>query len=157
LAKIVLNGCYGGFHWSNRAIVEILKRKGVLDKTTFVRTKWGEAPTEISESEYVEGERYSMYHVNDESWEGFDLRDDPDAIAVLEEKGSNFCSGSCSELYIEEYDEELFIPKIEEYDGSETLDLIPNLTEEKVRNCNTIDEVVELLRKTGALCHRFCA
>ena len=152
MAKIILNGRYGGFKWSNRGIVEILKRKGVLDKTTFLLEEYNKPDIQVSESEFIESDDWRLtFRVDDEAWEGFDERTDPDAIAVFEEKGSRFCSGRSSNLYMEEYDEDLFVASIDEYDGAESLDLIPNLTEAKVRNCHTIDEVVELLRKTGAL------
>ncbi|MBP5423863.1 MAG: hypothetical protein J6W49_04705 [Paludibacteraceae bacterium] len=111
MAKIILNGCFGGYSWSDKAIQELSEIKGKK--------------------------------VNSREWL---LREDPDAIALIETKGSKYCSGIFAELYVEEYDEELWIPDIHEYDGTETLDLTPRLTEKQIRACKNMDEVVELLK-----------
>ena len=160
MAKIILSSD-GFLRWSNRGIVEILRRKGVLDKAKFyqyVRRPDSYRPDtiEISMSEYI-AQKYLPHRydckIEDENWRnGFDERTDPDAIAVLEEKGSEFCSSPNTKLFIEEYDSDLFIAVIEG-DEEDYITLIPNLTEKKVRECNSIDGVVELLRKMGAL-HR---
>ena len=76
-----------------------------------------------------------------------DLRSDPDAIRLLEEKGSKYCSGGFANLEIEEYDEDLWIPEVDEYDGFESLKLVPRLSESRIRNCRSFDEVIELLRR----------
>lgn len=86
----------------------------------------------------------------DSAWDS-ELRDDPVAIAVLEQYGSKWCSAGFANLAIEQYDEDLFIPEIEEYDGSETLKLIPRVTESRIRACNSVDEIVDFLRRTNVL------
>lgn len=78
-------------------------------------------------------------------WE-YDLREDSDAIALIEERGSEFCSGECAELIVEEYDGDKFIADISEYDGWESLHLIPRFTEAMIRACSSIDEVVDLIK-----------
>lgn len=111
MAKIILNGCFGGYGWSAQAIRDL---------------------------EAIKGKQLGTYDD--------DLRCDPDAIALLENKGSKYCSGPFAKLYIKEYDPELWIPDIHEYDGSETLDVTARLTEEQVRACKDMDEVVALLK-----------
>jgi hypothetical protein len=137
MAKIILNGCFGGYHWSVEGIIEVLKRKGATNITVddgFCKEVHG----------IINGEKVDVYNLD---------RKDPVAIQVLEEKGSKFCSSNFSNLYIEEYDENDFIADIDEYDGSETLELIPRITEKRIRACRNIDEVVELLRRTGVFVH----
>lgn len=119
MAKIILNGCFGGYGWSEKALRDLAAVKGrVVDQ-------------------YDD-----------------DLREDADAIALLEKKGSKYCSGFCAKLYIQEYDPELWIPDIHEYDGSESLDLTPRLTEEQIRACKSMDEVVDLLKARHMFCDR---
>ena len=137
MAKIILNGCFGGYHWSTQGIEEVLKRKGA----TNITVDSGFAPEVHG---ILNGEKVDVYNLD---------RDDPVAIQVLEEKGSKFCSSSFSNLYIEEYDENDFIADIDEYDGNESLKLIPRITEKRIRACRNIDEVVELLRRTRVFVH----
>ena len=86
----------------------------------------------------INGEKVDVYNLD---------REDPIAIQVLEEKGSKFCSSEFSELFIEEYDENDFIPSVDEYDGMESLELTPRVTEARIRACRSIDEVINLLRR----------
>ena len=130
MAKIILNGCYGGYHWSVEGIAEVMKRKGA----TAVRIGGDRLFKEVIA--VVNGETVTCSNLD---------REDPIAIQVLEEKGSKFCSSEFSELFVEEYDENDFIPNIDEYDGMESLELIPRVTEKRIRACRSIDEVVELL------------
>ena len=88
--------------------------------------------------------------LNSYSWEE-DERMDPGAVAMLEEMGSEFCSGDYARLEIEEFDDDLFIPMINEYDGSESLELSPNLSEARIRACKDMDAVIDLLRKTRVI------
>jgi len=130
MAKIILNGCFGGYHWSTQGIEEVLKRKGATDITVdsgFCAEVHGT----------LNGEKVDVYNLD---------REDPVAIQVLEDMGSKFCSSNCSELYIEEYNENDFIPSVDECDGMESLELIPRVTEARIRACCNIDEVVEFLR-----------
>ena len=129
MAKIILNGCFGGYHWSPEGIIEVLKRKGATNITVddgFCKEVHG----------IINGEKIDVYNLD---------REDPVAIQVLEDMGSKFCSSSFSELFIEEYDENDFIPSIDEYDGMESLELTPRVTEKRIRACRSMDEVVELL------------
>lgn len=131
MAKIILNGCFGGYRWSTQGIVEVLKRKGA----TNIRVDSGVCPEVHG---ILNGEMVDVYNLD---------REDPVAIQVLEDMGSKFCSSNFSELYIEEYDADDFIPSVDEYDGMESLELTPRVTEERIRACRSIDEVIELLRR----------
>jgi hypothetical protein len=131
MAKIILNGCFGGYHWSTRGIVEVLKRKGA----TGIRVDSGFFPEVHG---ILNGEMVDVYNLD---------REDTVAIQVLEDMGSKFCSSDFSELYIEEYNADDFIPSVDEYDGMESLELTPRVTEERIRACRSIDEVVEFLRR----------
>ena len=131
MAKIILNGCFGGYHWSPEGIIEVLKRKGATNITVdggFCKEVHG----------IINGEKVDVYNLD---------REDPIAIQVLEDMGSKFCSSDFSQLYIEEYDANDFIPSVDEYDGMESLELIPRVTETRIHACRNIDEVVELLRR----------
>lgn len=131
MTKIILNGCFGGYHWSPEGIIEVLKRKGATNITVddgFCKEVHG----------IINGEKVDVYNLD---------REDPVAIQVLEEKGSKFCSSEFSELYIEEYDANDFIPSVDEYDGMESLELTPRVTEARIHACRNINEVVELLRR----------
>lgn len=130
MAKIILNGCYGGYQWSVEGIAEVMKRKGA----TAVRISGDRLFKEVIA--VVNGEMVTCSNLD---------REDPIAIQVLEEKGSKFCSSEFSELFVVEYNENDFIPNIDEYDGMESLELIPRVTEKRIRACRSIDEVVELL------------
>lgn len=132
MAKVILNGCYGGYGWSKQGIVEVLKRKGA----TNIRIDGDNFIHEVNA--VLNGEAITVYDID---------REDPVAIQVLEEKGSKFCSSAFAKLYIKEYDADDFIPNIDEYDGMETLELTPRVTEERIRACRNINEVVELLRR----------
>lgn len=48
-------------------------------------------------------------------------RQDADLIALIEEKGSEFCSGDCSHLFVVTVPEEATDWEIEDYDGIETI------------------------------------
>jgi len=175
MKSIILNNCYGGYSWSLKGVREVLKRKGI--KFRYMAVVYPEPgrpeKIEITESQfqyilehrdktrycgpdglyvsevYFEGEndpdKDSPYY---RGWNKYSIdREDPDAIAVFEEFGPVFCSGEHAKLYLDEYDDEDWVADIDEYDGMETLDLQPRLTEKRVRACKNIDEVVELLRR----------
>ena len=131
MAKIILNGCFGGYHWSTQGIVEVLKRKGA----TSIRVDSGFFPEVHG---ILNGEMVDVCNLD---------REDPVAIQVLEDMGSKFCSSDFSELYVEEYNADDFIPSMDEYDGMESLELTPRVTEERIRACRSINEVVEFLRR----------
>lgn len=132
MAKVILNGRFGGYGWSTKGIVEVLKRKGA----TNIRAGGDGFIHEVNA--VLNGEEITVYDID---------REDPVAIQVLEEMGSKFCSDGFAKLYIQEYDADDFIPNIDEYDGMETLELTPRVTEKRIRSCRNIDEVVELLRR----------
>ena len=169
MKKVILNGCFGGYGWSNHAVVDYLERQGKhLEFRRFLGygkkdngdTDWGSkfyAP--VTREQFL-----AQDHANSETYlygcavladgKEFDTyldRDDEDAIALLEEKGSEYCSGAHAKLYIDEYDETLFDWSIDEYDGSENLELIPLLTEERIRACENVDAIVDLLRRMNLL------
>ena len=117
MAKMILNGCWGGYGWSEEAL-DVLR----------IRT----------------GRSFDRW--------GFNVpRDDAYAVALLEEKGSEFCSGPSSRLRVEEYDADLFEAYVDDYDGQESLTLMPSLTEARIRSCKNMDEVVELLRQANVV------
>ena len=167
MAKIILNGCFGGYGWSKKGILAVLQKKNFKNLKFFATvypTPGNRKTIQISEQEFLQFEEHrrtstgcyiGSVYIEDETgkeWSDFDInREDPDAIAVLEERGAKFCSGDYSDLYIEDYDENLFVASIDEYDGVETLRLSPNLSEESIRACKNIDEIVELLKATGAI------
>ena len=132
MKKIVLNGCFGGFSLSKEGTLAILERKGI----GVVK---------------VEEDRYGYFTIHASNGEEYyshsfdDIRDDEDLVAVVEELGEK-ANGSCASLYIDEYDEENFDYYIDEYDGSENLDLIPVVTEKRLSECKTTSEIVEYLK-----------
>ena len=131
MKKVIINSCYGGYGWSNEAIREYL-----------TQTTKGADIREGNGGMYVNGLFF---------WGGNICRTDSVAIALLEEKGSEFCSGPYSSLKIAEYDDEYFEYDIDEYNGIETLKLIHLLSEDRIRSCSSMDEVVELLRKCNVI------
>lgn len=131
MAKIILNGCFGGYHWSTQGIEEVLKRKGATDITV-------DSGLCAEVHGTLNGEKVDVYNLD---------REDPVAIQVLEDMGSKFCSSDFSKLYIEEYDADDFIPSVDDYDGMESLELTPRVTEKRIRACRSMDEVVDLLRR----------
>ena len=173
MTKIILNGCYGGYGWSMKGVYAVLQKKNKKN-LRFVAEAYpnpgNRVELEVSESQWLKmaesisqhnnkcgpnGMYISDVHIVDEDgkkwfWLSID-REDPDAIEVLERLGSEYCSSDYAKLYIEEYDENLFVADIDEYDGVESLELKPNLTEERIRACSSIDEVVKLLKETRAI------
>ena len=154
MRKIILNDCLGRYGWSNRGIVEVLRKKRVMDNAKFFEGNRSGLHAEITVAEFIcrdGSDEFDSYVEVDGRplWE-ID-REDMDAIAVLEKCGSEFCSGQRASLSVEEYDDEDFVIYIDGHGGTERLGLIPNLTEARIRACQNIDEVVELMRRTGAL------
>lgn len=136
MKKIILNACYGGYSWSQAGISEVLARKAATDIHP-VDDVWSDTVKARLNGKPV---TVSCLDVD---------RDDPIAIAVLEEKGPEFCSGKSADLVIEEYDDDKFIAHIDEYDGLESLKLIPKLSEKRIRECSSVDEIVALLDDLG--------
>jgi hypothetical protein len=158
MAKILINNCYGGYSWSWEGVLKILERKGIHVARYIVEENLPSGDrykSDVSLNEFLMAPSWRKYVILEDgsTYNGTHCidRQDPDAIAVFEEYGSNFCSGSCAILELEEYDENLYIPNVDEYDGLESLELEPNISEERIRACGSIDEVVELLKRTGAI------
>lgn len=136
--KIVYNACYGGFGLSNKAIVEICKRKKipVFFYKESIRDTWEDYLfTKISEEEALSSDEFSIakcsvdcgesftrrdsiYETFNENyiWYPIDSRHDPVLVQVVEELGP-FASGDCSDLKIFETESTLY--RIDEYDGME--------------------------------------
>jgi hypothetical protein len=131
MRKVVLNGCFGGFSLSKEAVLSILGRKGI-------------------EVDRVEEDRYrnfTIYASNGNHYSSYSFsgdRDDEDLVAVVEELEDK-ANGSCASLYIDEYDDENFVYSIDEYDGSEDLELTPVVLEKKLIG-KTTREIVEYLK-----------
>lgn len=171
MRKVILNGCYGGYRWSIKGVYAVLKKKDIAVK--FMATVYPQSgepeDVELSESEFfrivrsIKGDSecglYGLYvsdlHFEDNNgncyYEHSINRTDPVAIEVLETLGSEYCSSDCSELYVDEYDEELFDWGIDEYDGVENLKLIPLIDEKRIRSCKSVDEIVDLLKRTHVI------
>ena len=132
MKKVVLNGCFGGFGLSKEAVLAILKRKGI----------------EVDRVEEDRYDRFAIYSTNEERYSSYSFeenRDDEDLVAVVEELDTK-ANSSCAKLYIDEYDEENFDYCIDEYDGSESLELIPVVSEKRLAECKTTSEIVEYLQ-----------
>ena len=154
MKKVIINACYGGYGWSKPAIIEYLKRKGAHIK--FVRSVGpinNRMDINATQEEYLL-DRSLDVHISADGFlfseYGID-REDSVAIALLEEKGSRYCSGGCSELRIEEYDDELYSYYIDEYDGSETLCKTPSIPKRRILACSSMNEVCSLLEEVGVL------
>ena len=158
MQKIIINDCYGGYRWSDDAILDYLKRKGIKDIRLIKYVKGEEVDTSEEEFRTLKSSKDILVKGKDipertwcekDKWYSFNCkeidREDPIAIQLLEEKGTEYCSGEYAKLIIEEYDSDNWIAYINQYDGDETLKLKPRLTKERVRSCKNIEEVVELL------------
>lgn len=130
MKKIIINTESFGLGWTNKAIVEILHKELVPAK--FEKIVNGK-PVRITKEEFASLPDYEGRAIAATVWDysdGVDVslyRCDEDAIAVLEEFGSDFCSGEGCHLVVKEYDDDLFDPVIEEnpYGGE---DLVPKLS-----------------------------
>lgn len=161
MQKIVLNACFGGYGWSNHAIVDYLERKGITN-IRLVKTVGSDEYVDIPESLFfnnsvytygktvlVKGRYLDWEYAKPDEWYSFYGgnidRKDPIGIQLLEEKGSDYCSGAYSKLVIREYDDENWVAHIDEYDGSENLELQPLIRKSKIRDCKNMEEVIEYL------------
>ena len=165
MKKVILNGCFGGYSWSRQGIVEYLKevnRHEQIDvRYTKQFCKWNGSKYHrgeieyITPEEYVEIDRHASYDggyyevgvtVNGYGfWDRGIERTDEYAITVLEKYGTEFCSGDCASLYIDEYDDENYDWHIAEYDGSEDLEMIPVVNPEKIDACKNTEEILDYL------------
>jgi hypothetical protein len=131
MAKVVYNGCYGGFSVSHEGMIRYAEIKGITlypekdDRFGFV-TYWttpaedraailtGEAWNNATQAERIASNE--LYRKSELSTRGFD-RADPALVQVVEELGEK-ANGSCADLRIED------VPagtlwRINEYDGNE--------------------------------------
>ena len=157
--KVIINTCFGGYGWSQRGVLEILKLKGIKDLHFYVMPLNRNDFTEVSEQEFISESKCSAYYLweigvggTEKVWTRYNIdREDPEAIAVLERFGSDFCSSSCARLRVEEFDDEFYDFRIDEYDGAENLETFPRLTREQVLRCKTVKEVADILQKIGVI------
>lgn len=166
MQKIILNSCFGGYSYSKEAEYDYIIRKG-FKKIRFVKSSFGNN-RDISFAEYFDGkddydkcilvqvkeakrifpESYVAYEDGNDwitFWDRDIDREDPVAIQLLEEKGTEYCSGPHARLVIQEYDSENWFANISEYDGIESLDLKPRVTRQKIRDCKNTEEVIKYL------------
>lgn len=131
--KVLANRCYGGFSFSEEAVMLYAKRKGLtvyLDTFCGLTTYWT-IPKE-NRGPYREG--YSFYHSSPEERYAYNLfytentidihpcgkgRCDPDWVAVVEELGEK-ANGSRADLEVVEIPDDVNW-EIEDYDGYETI------------------------------------
>lgn len=128
--KVAINGCYGGFVLSDKAIEMIMKRKGF----DCYRYKWqyqmdkGYKRIDKSDDKLGLTILYSTVDLGKEIEEipkenywyyGNLERTDEDMIAVIEELGDE-ASGACGAVYIVEIPDGVSW-EIDEYDGIETI------------------------------------
>ena len=121
MKKILLSGCYGGgFGYINKEIYSRYKELGGD------LTKTREYNSDLFGS--------SHYHTD---------RTDAILIQVIEEfKSKNL---SVCGLDIEEYDDENFDYEISDYDGMESLELVPIINLTKLQSLNSTEEIKEYL------------
>ena len=88
-------------------------------------------------------------------WDGYGFhyreneRDDPDLVKCVETLGEK-ANGHCAELEVYEYDDYNYTYSISEYDGLETLKLIPIVHISKIKTMST-DEIDEYLTSLGIM------
>lgn len=93
--KIVINSCWGGFSISDQCAALM----GAIVDESCTHYPWA-------------------YHDWPDGKSDRDFRTDERLIALIEEKGSEWCSGECAALTIVEIPDDVNW-EIEEYDGSE--------------------------------------
>lgn len=152
MKKVIINTCFGGYNWSNRALLDYLDRAN--KKYSFWKTTGPDTYSHISREVFLAQddctEKTYVYgchvRVNRKEFSGRMIdREDPIAIKLLEEKGSEYCSGEHSELMVVEYDDSLYECYITDYDGSEDLDLRPALDIDWLKSL-TKGQIIEVLR-----------
>lgn len=89
------------------------------------------------------------------TWDGYgyafsndEERESEKLISCIEELGYK-ASGCFAKLEIKEYDDENYIPYITEYDGFESLKLMPLVREKKLRECNSTSQIINYLKELG--------
>lgn len=128
--KVVINGCYGGFGISNFAYKELLRRKG--KECYFYEWCYHKGYTRIDDdpdkyfSVTVSTKDYGKFtkEIDDEHcvyYRDGDIRTDKDLIDMIEEFGSEKCSGKYAELEVEDIPSGSYY-RIDEYDGFECIE-----------------------------------
>lgn len=130
--KVVINECYGGFGLSNFAHKELLRRKG--KECYFYENKYGVGHYRIDGIE--DADKYLFVTISTKDYGKFtekidaehivrfrdeDIRTDSDLIAMIEEFGSEKCSGRYAELVVEDIPTGTYY-RIDEYDGLESIE-----------------------------------
>lgn len=143
--KVVINRDFGGFSLSEKAVIEIYKRKNNIDKVYIYKSitennsclgkiiSYKKIDTIIDnfyENHYLSIENLGEEVLYDEeikkklkylsAYSYNDNREDPDLIAVIEELGEEKCSGTYADLKIVEIPVDVKYT-IENYDGLETI------------------------------------
>lgn len=136
--KIVLNGCYGGFCLSYRAICLYLMAKGetpylYADYSYYDPYKKHQRYKKISleDADFISQTKFIYISTKDQGEEltshptdifnHYDIkRTDPILVSIVETMGSNAASGRYAHLFIEEIPDGTLY-KIDEYDGIEEL------------------------------------
>lgn len=131
--KIIVNRCYGGVSFSDKAVELYAKRKGLTlypEEVPLLKTYWT-VPRE-DRGTYLDGQDYrnatpAERSVSDNFYEANTIsqfpsqkdRYDPDWVAVVEELGEE-ANGDCAELEVVEIPDDVNW-EIENYDGYETI------------------------------------
>ena len=138
MAKLILNKSYGfGYCWNPTAAKRVLEMKMESQDTDIADAK------NLLE-DLLESKKHNVGYVMHID------REDPEAIAILEEYGSEFCSGEDAKLEICEYDGTKYRPRIESYDGREIAFFEPCVSVDTIRACGSVDNIIALLLEIGA-------
>ncbi len=175
--KLIINTCFGSYGWSHLGILSVLEKKGFSDLHFFIGdypnymevdlnefiflvngNDWlicvgGVDPNDVYDNETQEEIDDMSDSILFDTYSFWRDREDQDAIAVLEEFGSEYCSDEDARLEVREFDDcdGLFHCHINEHDGLESIWLEPHLTESRVLQCSTVNEVLDLMRKVGVV------
>ena len=87
------------------------KRKGDTDMKLVINRCYGGFSLSRAACNALNCDRYDFSN--------YDERSDPRLVALVEEKGSDFCSGSCANLVVVELPDSITDYSIEDYDGLE--------------------------------------
>ena len=168
IRKVIVNKCYGGYSWSKQGAVEVLRRKGFEGLHYWIEDEQTGDWVDVNQQEFInrDGALPWLWYITtgdlnpDENYLPenaqsilhccFD-REDAEAVAVLEEFGSDVCSGEDAYLKIIEFDDEYFEYDIENHDGFEVFKVSPHLTRDQVLKCNSLAEVADILEKIGVI------
>lgn len=127
--KVVINSCYGGFSISNFAYKELLRRRG--KECYFYEWDYHNGYNRIDDDP---NKHYSVMVITKDFGKHVDkidreyiayyrdeIRTDADLIAMIEEFGSEKCSGRYAELEIVDIPTGTYF-RIDEYDGLENIE-----------------------------------